>query len=207
MKIVFFGDSITDALRDREHDFWLGSYGCGYVRDLTVKLMEEDKNIQVFNRGISGDRILELESRLTSDVLDIAPDLLSILVGVNDVWHGVNYNNGVDLKTFEKVYCDIIEKTFIALPKIKIVLLEPFVLEGNATREKYLEFMKVKEYAKVVKNIAKKYNVSFIKLQNVFDNATKDCQTSVYLSDGVHPTVLGAKLIANKWWEWYNKTK
>ena len=205
MKILFFGDSITDALRDREHDFWLGSYGCGYVRDIAVRLMESDNAIAIYNRGISGDKVTDLHLRFEQDVLNVEPDLLSILVGVNDVWHEVKHQNGTPIDIFENTYTKIIEQAMEKLPKTQIVLLEPFVLEGNATSEKFDQFLKVKEYAEVVKRLALKYGLPFIKLQTIFDKATENTPSYLYLSDGVHPTILGAKLIADEWWKWYIK--
>ncbi len=207
MKILFFGDSITDALRDREHDFWLGSYGCGFVRDLTVRLMNEDAGNKIYNRGISGDKITDLNARIQQDVWDVEPDLISMLVGVNDVWHKINDQNGTPIEQFEQVYSNMITETKQKLPNAKIVLLEPFVLKGNATQERYSEFVEVFDFAKVVKALAKKHDLPFITLQKKLNKLTENTPTHVYLSDGVHPTVLGAKVIADEWWKWYKKQK
>ncbi len=200
MKIEFLGDSITDALRNREVDQAYSSYGVGFVRQIAGLLMAENpERYEIINRGISGNRIVDLYSRIKVDCWNIAPDVLSILVGVNDVWHEINYQNGVELERFEKVYEMLIEDTKRALPNTKIMLCEPFVLLGAATEENYDKFLCVKEYAKVVKRLAEKYALPFLSLQEKFDEAVKEHDAKYYLFDGVHPNVAGASLIANEW--------
>lgn len=133
------------------------------------------------------------------------PDLLSILVGINDIWHEINYQNGVNLERFEKVYSMIIEDTLKAVEGIKIVLLEPFVLKGVATEAEYERFLQVKEYAKVVKKLADKYGLYFIPLQEKFDKCAEKFGEKPYLYDGVHPGIAGATLIADEWIKFYKK--
>ena len=111
----------------------------------------------------------------------------------------VDSANGVDIERFEKVYRMVIEDTLKRLPNLKIMLIEPFVLKGVATEMRYDEFLKVKEYAKVVKRLAEEYNLNFVPLQERFDLAAEKFGAEKYLYDGVHPTVAGAKLIADEW--------
>ena len=130
MKILFYGDSITDAGRDRNNLKGLSGLGFGYVRSLADKLIGENPNkYDVVNTGISGNRIVDLYSRIKADCWNFEPDLISILIGVNDVWHEVGHKNGVELDRFEKVYRMLIEDTKKRLPNVKMMLLEPFV--GN----------------------------------------------------------------------------
>lgn len=200
MKILFFGDSITDANRERETDFSLKSYGFGYVRAIAGELLFDDPTkYEIFNRGISGNRIVDLYARIKKDLWNVEPDVLSILIGVNDVWHEIAHQNGVDLVRFEKVYRDIIEETKERLPNVKIILCEPFVLLGVATQESYERFLEVKEYAKIVKKLAEEYGLYFVPLQEKFDELAEKHGATRYLSDGVHPSVVGAQLIANEW--------
>ena len=138
MRIVLFGDSITDMGRDRKFDTpdcsW--SYGHGYPIFIAGDLYRQDPNKhQVINRGISGNRIVDLYARIKSDVWNLQPDLLSILIGVNDVWHELNFNNGVDVDRYEKVYRMLIEDTLKRFPNLKIILCEPFILKGKATED------------------------------------------------------------------------
>ena len=203
MKILFLGDSITDMGRTYENDnVFMGN---GHVFYIAGDLKREDPSIQIVNRGISGNRVVDLYARIKSDVWNLEPNILSILIGVNDVWHEINSKNGVDLERFTKVYDMLIEDTIKVLPNIKIILCEPFVLKGSETEENYNEFLKVKDYAKVVKRLAEKYNLEFLPLQEVLDSAAKKSQASDYLFDGVHPDVAGARLIADEWMKLYNE--
>lgn len=201
MKILFFGDSITDMGRNREcqiGDCW--SYGIGYPSVIASKLSERNPLFyQVINRGISGDRIVDLYARIKRDVWNIKPDVLSILIGINDIWHEIAAQNGVDIARFEKFYRMIIQETNERLPDTKIILCEPFVLEGTATADNMEQFCEIKNYAKVIKKIACDYNLPFVPLQAKFDEMSERFNKSVYLFDGVHPNVAGATLIANEW--------
>lgn len=208
MKILFFGDSITDMGRNRangkSNDIY--SYGSGYPIFVASDLYKKDPNkYEVLNRGISGNRIVDLYARVKADVWNLQPDVLSILIGINDIWHEVSYKNGVDIERFEKVYRMLIEDTKKALPNIKIVLCEPFVLHGWATDNtedmpnKFEKFSEIHKYAKVIKKIAEDYDLFFLPLQEKFDEKAKLNGAEHYLYDGVHPMVAGATLIANEW--------
>jgi lysophospholipase L1-like esterase len=105
----------------------------------------------------------------------------------------------VEIDRFEKMYRMLIEDTKERLPNIKIILMEPFVLKGTATEEAYGQFIEVKEYAKVVKTLAKEYGLDFLPLQDMLDKAAEKFGASYVLEDGVHPTIVGAKLIADEW--------
>ena len=111
------------------------------------------------------------------------------------------HNNGVDIERYERIYDMYLADTKKALPNVKFMLLEPFVQNECATAERYQEFLQVKEYAKVVKKLAKKYNATFVPLQEMFDKASEQYGVSHWLPDGVHPSIAGAKLIANAWLE------
>ena len=200
MKILFYGDSITDAGRERNNDASTLSLGGGYVRDVASFLYAESPvKHQIINRGISGNRVVDLYSRIKADCWNLQPDLISILIGVNDVWHEINHQNGVEIERFEKVYRMLIEDTLARLPSVKIVLCEPFVLEGSATVENYQRFLEVKNYAKVVEKLAKEYGLYFLPLQEKLDEGAKAHGEQVYLRDGVHPAFAGASLIAQEW--------
>ena len=201
MKIVLWGDSITDMGRDRTSDLGAFSYGHGYSNAVAGQLTKENPlKYEIYNHGISGDRIVDLYARIKKDVWNLTPDVLSILIGVNDVWHDLgNCPNGVDIIRYEKVYRMIIEETKEKIPNVKIILCEPFVLKGEATKEKYESFSKVKEYAKVVKTLASEYNLYFLPLQKELDNEAEKFGAEKILYDGVHPSIAGARIIADEW--------
>ncbi len=212
MKILFFGDSITDAGRNRDNLQMQSSLGYGYVRVVGDRLLGEapDKHT-VVNTGISGNRIVDLYARIKTGVWHHEPELISILIGINDIWHEITHRNGVELDRFEKVYRMIIEDTQKKLPNAKFILMEPFVLEGTATcpteemPDRYERFKEVYEYAKLVKRLAEEYGLYFLPLQDKFNEAAKKLGVPYYAPDGVHPNIGGSALIATEWMKLFNE--
>ena len=209
MRIVFFGDSITDASRNREEDFILSSYGFGYVHNVASKLMTENPNEHViYNRGISGNRVVDLYARIKKDLWNLKPDLISIFIGVNDVWHEIGHENGVELDRFDKVYRMMLDDTKKVLPNAKIMLVEPFVMHGTRTdlqEGEYEKFTAVFEYAKVVKKIAKDYGIPLVELQDTLNAYGKANGSDFITFDGVHPNITGAQVIADEWLKVYKE--
>ena len=212
MRILFLGDSITDAARNRENTTGLGGLGFGFVRSLAEKLIGECPNKhEVINRGDGGNRIVDVYSRIKRDCWNLEPDLISILIGINDVWHEFGGQNGVELDRFETVYRMLIEDTKKRLPNVKMMLLEPFTLEGVATEnvknepDRYERFLVVCDYAKVVKKLAEEYGLIFVPLQEKFTEGAKKYGAKYYLSDGIHPWFGGATLIAEEWYKTFEK--
>lgn len=198
MKILFQGDSITDAGRNRSND---GARGCGYATLVSAKLGFENPNEYEFvNRGISGNRVTDLLARIQCDMINQEPDMMSILIGVNDVWHEINYQNGVNTELFEQVYNLLIAELKAALPNLRIIILEPFVLKGSATEENWEAFQTgVADKAAAAKRVAEKNGLEFIPLQDKFNEAATKAPASYWLGDGVHPTAAGHELIAREW--------
>ena len=204
MRILFQGDSITDAGRDRQDHSRLG---VGYPRLVEASLgLEAPGEHEFMNRGISGNRIVDLYARIKADIINLKPDLMSILIGVNDVWHELGENpNGVDADKFFKIYSMLIEEVKEALPNIKIMILEPFVLPGCSTVERWDYFStEVPKRAEMAKKIAEKYSLPFIPLQKGFDELSEKAPYEYWLGDGVHPTAKGHEFIKNQWLKAYN---
>ncbi|MBR2374740.1 MAG: SGNH/GDSL hydrolase family protein [Clostridia bacterium] len=205
MKILFFGDSITDANRIREYDDMIYSYGCGYPSFVAAELQSKfPGEYEIINRGNSGNRIVDLYARIKSDVWNQKPDVLSILIGINDIWHEVGNQNGVDLERYEKMYDILLNDTKKVLPNTKLIVCEPFVLKGTATETWTTEIELVKEYAAAAKRVAEKYGAYYLPLQAMLDKAAAASKGEYFLSDGVHPTAAGAKLIADEWLKLFN---
>ena len=209
--ILFQGDSITDCARNKNE---LYSLGVGYANLVSAELGYEHPNeYQFINKGISGNRIVDLYARIKADIINLKPDFMSILIGVNDVWHEISFQNGVDEAKFEKIYTMLIEEIYEALPDIKLMILEPYVLLGSATADtaerpdKWQTFdVETKKRAKVAKRIAEKFNIPFVSLQDKLDEATKlTGNTTYWTADGVHPTPFGHELIARAWLDAYRK--
>ena len=217
--ILFQGDSITDCGRIRDEKKInvitklrkKSLLGSGYPALVAKEL---DGKYNFYNKGVSGDRILDVYARIIRDVIKINPDYMSLLVGVNDVWHGFDWNNGTGIKRFEKVYNIFIEELKEELPNMKIMILEPFVLKGPATDnrpdqpDRFIQFDKaVKEHAEITRKIAEKYDLKFVPLQKVLDDAASKVSPTELLSDGVHPTEKGHELIKQEWLKAFNEIK
>lgn len=203
--ILFQGDSITDASRVKENGAHLG---IGYASKAAGKIgLEFPGDFEFLNRGISGNRVVDLYARIKSDIINLKPDYMSIMIGVNDVWHEINMQNGVDADKFEIIYDMLISDVIKALPDIKIMIIEPYVLPESATvgeledgRDKYEVFRsEVLKRAEVSKRIADKYNLVFLPLQQKLDELTKIQPAVYWVYDGVHPSNIGHEFIANEW--------
>lgn len=209
-RILFQGDSITDFGRDR-NDFY--HMGRGYAMLVKAALGTDKPNEYEFvNRGISGNRVVDLYARIKADFINLNPDYASIYIGVNDAWHEISSHNGVDTEKFEKIYTMLIDEVKAACPDIKLMVIAPFVLEGTATcnteeiPDRLERFrVDVAEKAAVCKKIAQKYNLPLIDLQPVFDEACKKAPADYWAYDGVHPTPCGHEIIKRLWLEAFEK--
>lgn len=197
-KILFQGDSITDAFRIRETETHLG---VGYPNLIASELgFENPGKYEFINKGVSGDRIIDLQSRIKRDMINIKPDIMSILIGINDVWHEIAEHNGVSTPKFELLYSMLIEEVKESLPDVKLMILEPFVLHGEATNEHWSYFRQgTEEKAAAAFRVADKYDILFITLQEKFDRAFELAPEGYWLRDGVHPTQAGHELIKREW--------
>lgn len=204
--IVFQGDSITDSGRNTNSGSCI-SIGQSYPMLIAAKLgYEKPGEYQFVNRGISGNRVVDIYSRIKADCWNHNPDVLSLLVGINDVWHEINCQNGVDVKRFERVYAMLIEDTMERFPDIRMLLLEPFALPGEATTPHWEIFRDgAKERGEVVARLADRYHQIFVPLQEKFDEAAKRYPQPHWLADGVHPYPAGHAVIAQAWLEAFEK--
>lgn len=209
-RILFQGDSITDCGRPRDNFYGMGS---GYANLVKASLgMDHPGEYEFINRGISGNRIVDLYARIKADFINLQPDYASIYIGVNDTWHEIAYNNGVDSEKFEKLYTMLIDEVQAACPGIKLMILAPYVLEGTKTcnteeiPDRFDRFRKdVAEKAAVAKRIAQKYGLPLIELQPAFDAACQKAPPEYWAHDGVHPTPCGHEIIKRLWIETFEK--
>lgn len=196
--ILFQGDSITDAGRAWDNDNIVGN---GYPVLVKGTLGFECPGEYTFlNRGVSGSRVVDMYARIKSDIINLKPDVMSILIGVNDVWHEISRKDGVDAEKYFKIYSMLIEEVKAALPDIQIMILEPFVVKGAATDEAWDVFRtEVEKRAIKARMIAEKYDLVFIPLQVKFDEALKLAPSEYWFRDGVHPNTEGHELIKREW--------
>lgn len=201
-KILFQGDSITDAGRDKQTEGYNTAkiLGAGYAMLAGAALLEKyaAMDLKIYNKGISGNRVGQLAERWDKECLAIKPDVLSILIGVNDIWHklGGRFDGTVDI--YRKGYIELLERTKNALPNVKLIIGEPFGVKGVKAVDDtwYPEFP---EYQKAAREIAEQFGAAFIPYQAIFDEAGKMAPGSYWTTDGVHTTLAGAKLMAEAW--------
>lgn len=197
-KVLFFGDSITDAQRNRDNDCFLGN---GYVTIASGNIgCEYPGQYEFINRGISGNRIVDLYERIKIDCINIKPDILTIFIGVNDVLHEAAHNNGVSNEKFYKIYKMLLEEIKEELPDVKIILVEPFVYKDPET-EYALSFIlsEVPKRAEMVRKLAKEFDIPCILIKDVLDKKISEANQKYYIRDGVHPTTMGHGIIAKEW--------
>ena len=199
--VLFQGDSITDSGRNRDSKEAnaSGALGSGYPLLVSAAALaaHPDRALKFFNRGISGNKVPDLEARWRTDTLDLQPDVLSILIGVNDIWHKLNGNYAGTVQDYERQYTALLDETRKALPKTQIIVLEPFVLRCGAVTARW--FPEFDERRAAAARVAKQARASFIPLQSVFDQKTRSSAPEYWAADGVHPTPAGHALIAEQW--------
>ena len=200
--ILFQGDSITDAGRDRsqvDRPNLQTAMGNGYAWIAATGLLLDHpkQNLQIYNRGISGNKVFELAQRWDADCLNLKPDLLSILIGVNDIWHTLAGAYRGTVEIYERDYRALLERTRKALPKTRLVVCEPFVLRCGAVNEKW--FPQFDAYRASARSVAAAFDATFVPFQSMFDDLVSYAPPQFWAQDGVHPSPHGAAAMADFW--------
>jgi lysophospholipase L1-like esterase len=206
--VLFQGDSITDAgrKRDKSDANNPGALGDGYAFLAAAQLLKQfpDKNLKIFNKGISGNKVYQLAERWEEDCLQLQPDVLSILIGVNDFWHTLTGGYQGTIKTYRDDLTALLDRTRQKLPAVQLVIGEPFAVIGiKAVDEKW--YPAFNDYRAAAKEIADKYAAAYIPYQAIFDKAQKVAPGAYWTGDGVHPSLAGAELMAASWLETVKK--
>ena len=202
--ILFQGDSITDAGRDKDVKTPNTSpmMGSGYAILAAGELLfrHAEKNLTIYNKGISGNKVHQLAERWDVDCIKLKPNVLSILIGVNDFWHTKTSGYQATVKTYEADYRALLNRTVAALPGVKLIIGEPFAVTGIRAVDDswYPEFDK---YRQAAQKLADEFKAVFIPYQKVFDEAQKRAPGVYWTHDGVHASLAGASLMANAWLE------
>jgi lysophospholipase L1-like esterase len=208
--VLFQGDSITDAGRDKNREGNANegrALGSGYAFLLASRLLAEraDAKLRIYNRGISGNKVFQLAERWDKDCLALKPSVVSILIGVNDIWHTLNGNYQGTVEIYEKDYRALLTRTQQALPGVRLVICEPFVLRTGAVTSKW--FPEFDGYRAAARRIATEFHTIFVPFQTMFDQAVKIAPPEYWAGDGVHPTIAGAGLMTDTWLETVCKAK
>lgn len=194
--ILFTGDSITDCGRTRPVGMQTTGLGDGYVAfvDSLLATCYPEEHVRILNTGISGNRVIDLESRWQKDILNLKPDWLSVMIGINDVWRQFDNAfdpNQVTIKKFETVYRKLLTKT---RPEIKgLVLMTPYFIEINRNDPMRSQ---MDTFSNVVKQLSTEFDAVFVDVQCAFDKYLLSRPSQSLCEDRVHPNKTGHMIIA-----------
>jgi lysophospholipase L1-like esterase len=203
--ILFQGDSITDSGRGNRNAISpnnTGALGNGYAFMAASQLLLNNpgKDLAIYNKGVSGNKVFQMADRWDADTLAIKPNILSIHIGVNDYWHTLGGGYTGTIETYIADYKKLLDRTKAALPDVKLIICEPFGVLGvkSVTDAWYPTFDLFK---KAAREIAAEYNAPFVPYQAAFDKAITQAPPTYWTGDGVHPSIAGAALMAHTWLE------
>ena len=199
-RVLFQGDSITDAYRQRGARGPNVGMGRGYAGLVASGVLgaHRGQRISFYNRGVSGDTIERLQQRWQHDTLDLTPDVISLLIGVNDFWGRKSRAGGRRTAAmYQRDLGDLVDRTLTGLPGVRLILCEPFALPtGYVTAEWIREYV---EWRAAAAEVASTRKLPFVAFQQLFDRALADHPAKHWAEDGVHPTRAGAALMARQW--------
>jgi len=199
---LFQGDSITDGNRTRDMD-WNHVLGHGYAYLIAARLWYQfpAKRFHFFNRGVSGNQVSDLMSRWQKDSIDLKPDLVSILIGVNDTQNTVYGNKNATVFSYENNYRVLLQRTKKQLPEAELVICEPFILPVGKIGDKWSDFRReISGRQNAARNLSEEFGAIYIPLQDSFNEAAEKYPPGEYwMWDGIHPMPNGHELIAREW--------
>jgi lysophospholipase L1-like esterase len=199
--IVFQGDSITEAGRNRDSKDAnaADALGNGYPLLVASPLLaaRPASGLRFYNRGVSGNKVPDLQQRWTADTIDLHPDVLSILSGVNDFWHKLDHGYNGTVQDYEQQYTALLDETRRALPHVRLIVLEPFALRTGAVDARW--FPEFDQRRAAAARVATHARATFVPLQSIFDQRTRTAPPEYWAADGVHPTPAGHAVIAEHW--------
>ncbi|GAA4853982.1 SGNH/GDSL hydrolase family protein [Paenibacillus vulneris] len=192
--VLFQGDSITDAKRVRDDGNDLGK-GYALMAAAQYGSLYPEQQVRFVNRGISGNRVKDLQARWQADCLDLKPDVVSIYIGINDTWRRYDRNDPTSAEQYESGYRSLLEQT--AKLGARLVLVEPFVLPVPEDRKQWREDLDPK--IQVVRELAREFGARLVPLDGLFAQASTRADSAYWAPDGVHPSPAGHALIAKAW--------
>lgn len=199
--ILFQGDSITDGNRGRNQDpnHILG-HGYQFIIAADVGAHQPERHFRFLNRGVSGSTIDDLARRWQDDVITTKPDLLSILIGINDFTHVVDGRATGTAADYERAYDALLTETRRVLPGIRFVLGEPFILPAGKREADYQQLLAgLQPYQAAVGRLAARHQAPVVHYQHLFATACARAPAAYWVWDGVHPTYAGHGLMASEW--------
>ncbi len=199
--VLFQGDSITDCGRDRAagDPNRAGALGTGYpLLVASAELAEHpESGLTFYNRGVSGNKVPDLQQRWAADAIALKPDVLSVLIGVNDFWHKRSGGYAGTVANYEAGFAALLQATRQALPAVRLVVIEPFVLRCGAVDATW--FPEFDERRAAAARVARQASATFIPMHDRFTQLAARTSPEYWAADGVHPTAAGHGLIAERW--------
>ena len=207
MKILFQGDSITDAFRKPEELNPAFQLGNGYVFLVAASLSAKfpAHGLEFVNRGVSGHTAADLSARWDRDCLDLEADVVSLLIGVNGTIRAMLVNEECDERAFIATYESLLDSVKSRNPQARLILLEPFLLEVGEVTSHWKAHLKPMQQA--IAKAAAERQMILIPLQEIFNRACERAPASYWAYDGIHPTHAGFHLIAEAWIEAFSQTE
>ena len=206
MNILFQGDSLTDSGRNKNTEEPNINLGMGYVNLLAARIVCDNPDVKVYNRGVSGNRICDMYARWIEDTLNIDFDILSVMNGINDIGFQLRMGRGADKDKFRFVYDRMLFEVKEKKPDAKLVIIEPFLVRkylgedgGDIYNDWDLWHGQITERGEICKDLAKKYGAIFVPLADEFKKLSEQHGPDVWSMDCIHPTAAGHEVIARKW--------
>jgi len=199
--VLFQGDSVTDCGRDYSD---LNSFGCGYPLKVSqyFNTFLSNKNVKFINKGISGSRAIDLKARWRQDCIDLKPDYVSIMIGINDCWRRYDNNEITTAEAFENNYRFILNE-IKTKTNAKIIILEPYVLPVTLDKITWREDLDPK--IQKARQLAREFNAIYIPLDGLFASQISNINPEQFSQDGVHPTDMGHAFIAKTFIDYVTK--
>jgi len=202
LTILFQGDSITDGGRRRDRYYANDSSGMGggYVNMLVGQLLKSypGQNMTIYNRGISGHKVFQLANRWNEDCLQLEPDVLSLMIGVNDFWHTLTHDYKGTIDVYKNDLSALLDRTLQSNPDLKMIIGEPFAVEGGSAVSQFFDGT-FDEYRYASKEVAEQFGASFLPYHKIFKEASIIGGPNHWCPDGVHPSLAGCALMADHW--------
>lgn len=205
LKLLFQGDSLTDGGRNKEIVGPNEGLGGGYVGLIASRLLCDNPDIEVYNRGVFGNRIADMYARWIEDAINIPFNVISIMNGVNDIGFAIRQNRGADAQKYEFIFEQLLNETKESHPDADIILCQPFLIKRVYERENdiYENWDRwstaIEERGEIVRSLSKKYGALFVEFKPAIENALKRAPAEHWSVDCIHMTCAGNELLARTW--------
>jgi len=194
--LLFTGDSITDSGRRTDPS---GHLGAGYVRRIAEMADAGGHRVRVVNTGVSGDRTTDLMARWDADVIDRRPDVLTILIGANDMWRRYDADAPMSPDEFRANYVTVLDRVRARLDLRRLVIMEPFLVPVRDEQRRW-RVEDLDDKRAVARDVAARYDALFVPLDAILSERAATAGPDSVIDDGVHPSAGGHELIAQSWW-------